>query len=257
MCSLLELEAVTHKLLYAASVYPKGRQWLHCLFRALKARYRLSRRGLVPVSQRMREALGKWAAELKRPGHEGVPLASPQRFPRVGERGVAVAYSDASGEHGFGAWAWRGGRQVAYTCEVWGDRERVRHINLKELVAMAASTEAFIELWEEVTHVREFTDNTCAEWAAHSAAPRTSDMQGVLARRVAGLMERDVFTRVARVATKENVWADWLSRAGGEARFLAHAASLGLEVTRVDAAVWWREALVETLEEPMTGGWGG
>ena len=242
-CATQQLEEVTHKLLYAASVFPRGRQWLHCLFRALKARYRTSRRGVVPVSKKMRRALWSWAAELRRPGHEGVPLASPQRFPAAGAPGVVVTYSDASGDHGFGAWAWAGGRRVLYTCETWGAQELARHINLKELVAMAASTEAFIERWRDATHVREFTDNTCAEWAAHSATPRTEGMQDTMARRVAGLMARGVYTCVARVATKENVWADWLSREGGEAKFLRQAAEMGVETEKIAAAPWWRAAM--------------
>ena len=239
-CDFQRLEEITHKLLYASTVYPSGRQWLHCLFRALKARYMLRRKETVPVSRKMREALWLWEAELRRPGHAGVPLASPTSFPRAGEPGTTVTYSDASGDHGFGAWAWKGGRKVVYTCERWGARELGLHINVKELVAMAASTEAFIEVWSDTTHVCEFTDNTCAEWAAHNATPRTKGMQDVMARRVAGLMARGVHTRVARVATTENVWADWLSRAGGEAKFLAQAAAMGIEVEKIAAAEWWR-----------------
>ena len=98
-------------------------------------------------------------------------------------------------------------------------------------------------MWPEATHVREFTDNTCAEWAAHTGTPSSGRMQDVMARRVAELFAREVQTRVARVATKENLWADWLSRAGGEAMFLAQAARWGLEVVRVAPAPWWRMEL--------------
>ena len=239
-CQLAKLEGVTHKLLYAATVYPVGRQWLHCLFRALRGRYRLRGKGEVPVSRRMREALRRWAVELRRQGHEGVPMASPAAFPRAGEPGVIVTYSDASGDHGFGAWAWCGGRQIAYTCEQWGEGEMPWHINVKELLAMAVSTEAFLEVWPRATHVREFTDNTCAEGAAHSGAPRSGQLQEVMARRVAELVLKRVHTRVARVATKENVWADLLSRRGGEEQFLAQAGQMGLTLQRVAAAGWWR-----------------
>ena len=77
-----------------------------------------------------------------------------------------------------------------YTCEQWSERERERHINLKELVAMVASTEAFLRRRSDVTHVREFTDNTCAEWAAHGMAPRGAAMQEVMTHRAAALLER-------------------------------------------------------------------
>ena len=105
---------------------------------------------------------------------------------------------------------------------------------------MAASTEAFLDAWPQATHVREFTDNTCAEWAAHTGTPHSGRMQEVMARRVAELVVRGVHTRVARVATKENAWADMLSRPGGEAQFLAQAAQLQISVRRVAAAEWWR-----------------
>ena len=243
-CPAQQLEELTHKLLYAANVFPIGRQWLHCLFRALKANYRLRKRGGgIVVSKKMRMALRSWVAELKRPGHRGVPLAARRVFPSAGEPGVLVTYSDASGEHGFGAWAWMGGKRVLYTCELWSEHELARHINIKELVAMAASTEAFIERLDGVTHVREFTDNTCAEWAAHGMTPKVEGMQEVMTQRAAALLVNEVYTCVARVATHENVWADWLSRADGEAKFIANAAALGLEVERVPAAEWWRAAL--------------
>ena len=96
--------------------------------------------------------------------------------------------------------------------------------------------------------MREFTDNTCAEWAAHGLSPRTAAMQRVMARRVAALVERSVYTDVARVATKENRWADWLSREGGEALFLRQAAQMGIEVERVAAAGWWRDAMADDVE---------
>ena len=239
-CQFAKVEEATHKLLYASTVYPEGRQWLHCLFRALRGRYRMRKGGEMPVSRRMREALRRWAVELRKDGHKGVPMASPATFPRAGEPGVIVTYSDASGGHGFGAWAWCGGRQIVYTCERWGDGELPWHINEKELIAMAASTEAFLDVWPQATHVREFTDNTCAEWAAHTGTPHSGRMQEVMARRVAELVVRGVHTRVARVATKENAWADMLSRPGGEAQFLAQAAQLQISVRRVAAAEWWR-----------------
>ena len=81
--------------------------------------------------------------------------------------------------------------------------------------------------------------------------PKGLRMQEVMTHRAAALLENEVYTCVARVATHENVWADWLSRADGEDKFLAHAAALGLEVERVPAAEWWRAALVG---EGETGG---
>ena len=40
-CGLKQFEAVLHRLLFAACVFPQGRQWLHCMFRVAKAKFRL------------------------------------------------------------------------------------------------------------------------------------------------------------------------------------------------------------------------
>eukprot|EP00964_Phaeocystis_antarctica_P042794 scaffold24539_cov71-Phaeocystis_antarctica.AAC.1 len=80
----------------------------------------------------------------------------------AGAPGVGVAYSDASGEYGFGAWALQG-RRVLYVEGQWTQAEREgMHINLKELFAMAVSLGTFLPIMES-RWVAEFTDNTAAE----------------------------------------------------------------------------------------------
>ena len=239
-CGLKQFEAVLHRLLFAACVFPQGRQWLHCMFRVAKAKFRLGDGSRVRVTERVRQALLWWAAELRSAEHEGVPLASRGAFPLAGAPGVGVAYSDASGEHGFGAWTLHEGR-VLYVADEWTPEERDgMHINLKELFAMAASLGTFLPIMG-CTHVVEFTDNTAAEGAARRLSPSTAPMQRLVARRVELLRARGAFSAPARVGTHENRWADLLSRAGGEAEFLADVAALELEAVRCDVPAEWRE----------------
>ena len=241
VCPRVEYESVLHKLLYAASAFPMGRQWLHCLFRGQKASFR-TKYGGVPLSARMRKAMLQWKAELTRPSHAGVPMAARKGFPAPGDAGVLVSYSDASGTHGYGAWTFAEGK-VLYTCGEWDEEARAAHINAKELMAMAASTESMLVRVPSATHVREFTDNTTAEWAAHRMAPKVAPLQCIMERRAHGLRQYGAYTWVSRIGTKENVWADLLSRAGGEPLFLAMVQELGLEAEWLPTGEGWMRLL--------------
>jgi hypothetical protein len=238
VCGLKEFEAVLHRLLFAACAFPLGRQWLHCLFRVARAEFRLHG-SRVHVTARARAALLRWAEELRRDGHTGVPLASRGAFPMAGAPGVGVAYSDASGGHGFGAWALHEGC-VLYVCEEWSEAEAPLHINLKELFAMAAAMGTFVPIMGS-THYAEFTDNSAAEGAARRLSPTTAPMQRLVERRVEFLRARGAFSAVARVATGENKWADLLSRQGGEKEFLRQVAALGLRARRCVVPSEWRD----------------
>ena len=97
-------KALLGKLTFAAYVFPDGRQWLNPCWRALKVAMRA---GLeVVVSSRVSAALSMWAAELRREGHVGVPLACREiPFPPWGDVAVSAIYADASGESGWSAWS--------------------------------------------------------------------------------------------------------------------------------------------------------
>ena len=238
-CGLKEFESVLHRLLFAACAFPQGRQWLHCLFRVAKARFRLAGER-VAVTPKAAAALRRWAAELRREGHEGVPLASRGAFPLAGAPGVGVAYSDASGGFGFGAWALHEGR-VLYLEGQWTKAEREgMHINLKELFAMAVSLGTFLPIMGS-KYMAEFTDNTAAEGAARRLSPRTAPMQRLVERRVDLLRAKGAFSAVARVATDENKWADLLSRTDGLAEFLRQVGTLGLEAVPCVVPAEWRD----------------
>ena len=66
-------------------------------------------------------------------------------------------------------------------------------------------------------------------------------LQMLVARRVQWLRENGVFSAVARVGTKENLWADLISRRGGEAVFLEQVWALGMEPVKVEVDGRWRD----------------
>ena len=237
-CGREDFEALLHRLLFASFAMPEGRQFLNPLFRVAKARFRLSG-DRVCITARVRKALAWWREHLGA-AHEGVPLACRGVFPLAGEESVAVMYSDASGGFGFGGWTIWSGR-VFYVADEWTAEEREGiHINVKELLAMTAALVTFVPKLQ-ARYALEFTDNTVAEGAARRTTPSSAPLQQLVARRVEWLRGRGAFSAVARVGTKENLWADLLSRKGGEAVFLAQARGLGLEPVRLLVAEEWRE----------------
>ena len=203
------------------------------------------------VTARVRGALSWWIEHLGG-SHEGVPLACRGAFPSVESGEVVVMYSrDASGGYGFGAWTlWRG--EVLYIADTWDAAEQSDvHINVKELLATSAALATFLEA-TAATYAVEFTDNTVAEGAARRSAPSAPQLQRLVERRVAMLRERRRFTETARVGTRENIWADLISREGGLSQFKQQVASLGLTARRLSVADEWRSTveLRTSAEDP-------
>ena len=237
VCSGEEFESMLHRLLFAACCMPEGRQFLNPLFRVAKASFRLSG-GRVVVTSRVKHALRWWVAHLGG-SHEGVPLACRGAFPSLGSGEVVVMYSDASGGFGFGAWTLWGG-EVLYIAGEWDVAEREGlHINVKELLATTVALATFLEA-TAARYAVEFTDNTVAEGAARRLAPSSAQLQKLVERRVGLLRGRDSFTEMARVGTHENIWADLLSRKGGQGEFLRQVSFLGLTARRLEVAAAWR-----------------
>ena len=105
-CAPDELTSLLGKLGFAALCYPRGRQWLHAPWRALRARYRAST-GVVMLSRATRESLLRWVQELRDEAHEGVPLAASSTFPAASDEAVLAIYADAAGDSdGAGYCAW-------------------------------------------------------------------------------------------------------------------------------------------------------
>ena len=253
VCDGEEFESLLHRLLFAAVTMPEGRQYLNPLFRVAKAKFRLAG-GRVMVTERVRRALSWWIEHLGR-RHEGVPLACRGAFPSVESGEVVVMYSDASGGYGFGAWTlWRG--EVLYIADTWDAAEQSEvHINVKELLATTAALATFLEA-TAATYAVEFTDNTVAEGAARRGAPSAPQLQQLVERRVAMLRKRGAFTEMARVGTRENIWADLISREGGLVQFLEQVADLGLVAKKLSIASTWRSTveLRGSAEDPELEG---
>jgi hypothetical protein len=248
-CQRDELIVLLGKLNFAATCFPRGRQWSHAPWRSARARYRASD-GTVVLSSEARRSLRLWADELERPEHEGVPLAQRNRFPAARSGEAAVVYADASGETGFGAWTVVGD-ELLYLDGVWTADERELLICDLEL---AASTFGLVALQPcaAKSFVYSYTDNTVAMAAMRGLTPSTLAMQALTAARVEWLLDSGVAEAAERVTSKANLWADLASR-GRTDEMLRQAAALGLRCRRVEVPAEWRELLGEQAAAARVG----
>ena len=161
-CGIDELLSLLGKLNFAATMYPRGRQWLHAPWRAARAVYR-SAKGVVPLSRRARRSFARWASELRDESHDGVPLASVL-IPQAGSELSATIYADTAGDSagaGFCAWTVAGDELLVAEGR-WSEAER-EHLLICDL-ELAASTFGLVAL-QPLTgcpFVHSFTDNTVA-----------------------------------------------------------------------------------------------
>jgi hypothetical protein len=248
-CSPDELVSLLGKLGFAALCYPRGRQWLHAPWRALRARYRTSD-GVVLLSKATRESLLRWVQELRDDAHEGVPLAARSAFPAASDEAALVIYADAAGDSdgaGYCAWTVIDCSELLLVEGRWSTCER-EHLLICDL-ELAASTFGLVALQGAVGRefVYSFTDNTVAMAAMRNLTPTTACMQALTAERSAWLLERGVVEACERITSKANLWADMGSRARvGE--LMAQAGRLGLSVRRVETPPEWRAAVAREAE---------
>ena len=226
----LEYLRLMGRLQFAAAVFPRGRQWLHAAWRVARARFRLAG-DKIQVTARVRRDFGYWAAALRSPEEEGVPLASRSEVEQMGNPGVGAIYADASGEIGWAAWTVAG--DTLYWCGgEWSSNVRSElHINEKELFA---STVGLMTLAPAagLSQVHNFTDNTVAMSAMRSAVAKSARMQELLALRVEWMLGHGVNEAALRVSTRANLWADLGSR-GQAAEMQRQAEQLGLSVIQL------------------------
>jgi hypothetical protein len=232
VCDGVSFRRLLGRLTSAVQVYPVGRQRLHSAWRASRARYRL-KGGAVAVSKAVQQDLLWWAAELRKEGHRGVPLAG------VAPTAASHVYADASGEGGWAAWTVADG-ELLYSYGVWTEEERrLLIICEKELLASTWGLVAF-EPWLQ-QGVVSWTDNTVAMAAMRSMAPRTEVMQAIVARRTEHLFKGEVLEESRRITSKANLWADLGSR-GQMAVAVQQAAACGLRGAReVVVERGWRD----------------
>ena len=232
-CSREEMVALLSRLQFAASCYPRGRQWLHAPWRAVRAQWRLAN-GNVLITKAVSRSLRKWAQELSLERHEGVPLASRTALP-WGD-GVCAVYADASGEQGWMAWTVHQG-ELLFADGVWDDAVRELPICDKELLA---STWGLVALAPEsgARQVMSFTDNTVAQAAMRTQTPSAAAMAHLVERRSEWLLENGCLESVHRITSKANLWADMGSR-GETGGVLLQALALGYKPRRVYVEEKW------------------
>ena len=239
-CPRVEYLELMGRLTFAATCYPRGRQWLHAPWRAARARYRTAD-GSVVLSSAVRRALRRWVTELRSDVHDGVPLASSTRFPAASSTEAMVIYADAAGESagaGFCAWTVADG-ELLYVEGRWTPEEK-RELLICDL-ELAASTFGLVALQHAVRrkYVYSFTDNTVAMAAMRNLTPTTEAMQALTAARTAWMLESNVAEATERVTSKANLWADLGSRARvGD--MLDQAQRLGLAPRRLHVPDDWR-----------------
>ena len=226
------------RLEFAAQCYPLGRQFMHALWRASRARYRFAD-GSIRIGESAREELRWWACELRSEEHRGVPLASPDPMPPVGD-GAGAIYADACGEGGFAAWTIVG-RELLYIEGLVAPEAMESHgLGIAEL-ELLASTWGLVALAPSLPPaVVSFTDNTVALSAMRRLSARADGpaMAAVIRRRTQWLLEHGVIEAAERITSENNTWADWGSRGRGD-EMRAAAIALGLTPRHVEIPPPW------------------
>ena len=236
---LREHQRLVGRLQFAAQCYPRGRQWLHAALRVSKACFRLAG-GRVPVTARVRADLRRWAAELRREDHEGVPLACVPSVAAMGEPGTCAIYADASGSIGWAAWTVHDS-ELLLTGGLWSDAARDGLLICEK--ELFASTAGLVTLAAAcgATDVWSYTDNAVALSAMRSNAPSSLRMQQLVAARLEWMLAGGVREAAERVSSAANLWADLGSR-GHFAEVEIQAAALGLRTRWLPQPPQWAAA---------------
>ena len=243
--------SLVHKLLHASSTVVLGRQHLHHCLAARHVDNRL-RGNAVILHHAQRTELEWWLLQFQDPTRHCLPLASRCVFPLAGDEGTVVAYSDAAREiaqpstSGFGAWTVLDDT-FYYLHGLWSIFElNTYSINVLELAAESMGTFAFIAqakaLGRRVSHSIDFVDNTAAEYSADRGKPSSARMRSLVQQRFDALDTAHVFSAVDRITSKDNEWADALSRGDQRAADVVRfARAAGLSVHRLYPTAQWRD----------------
>ena len=246
--SASEFEQLVHRLRFAVQCYPFGKQRMHAMSRAMRAKTRTTA-GLVKVSKAVAQELDWWVAELRSAEHDGVPLAAAAEAP-VEEKGVV--YADASGEGGFSAWTVHDGTVYMVEGE-WSADEKEMLICELELLASTWGLVALAE-WTSA-QVVSFTDNTVAMAAMRRLGSTSPAMQAIIRRRTEWMFANGVREEARRIASEANVWADVGSRPekGGWREVARQAHAIGLSFVRLAVPAAWRNTAALRGADPLWG----
>lgn len=251
-CSASELTSMAFRLLCVCECDPLMRRWVDPIFCAL--RHARTSRVLLDREPEVADALRRFETRLADGERIAVPLACRQSFPFADSASLLVCFADASGTDpfgpahasapgfgtepfqpahasnpGFGAWVVRGRTLYLFDGSWTPDELRLLHISVLEYVVSFWAPQIFLPIAPSVSHLLEFTDNTGAEGSMRRETPHALLMQRVADRRSAFLASHGLFSRVCRVDSASNAWADHLSRQR-RSIVLAEAAALGLSV---------------------------
>lgn len=233
-----EYQQLLGRLQFAATCFPRGRQWMHAAWRVARARFRLSS-GRVPLTAKVKTDLRKWEEALAASEVPHVPLAAVRSVRPTGEPGAGAVYADASGSIGWGAWTFDGDEVLVIAGE-WSAAEQELGIAEKELFASTAGLAAMVREtgW---TDVSSFTDNMVALAAMRSCTPRTPRLQALVQARMQWMSTTGVLEAAERVGSKSNLWADLASR-GRLDDVLQQAHQLGLRTRVIEPVAEWQSA---------------
>ena len=235
-----DLTSLAFKMLVVCECYPYARQWLHPIFRALRGN-RVSRINFA-AEPFVRQALVSFRDLLASDERLAVPLASRHSFPFADGEHLVVGFADASGlcrpgerpdgKPGYGAWCVR--KRTLYIVHgLWFEVELdILSISVLEFLISFWAALIFADLVPSASHLLEFSDNSGTEWSMRRETPSAMYMQAISARRSAFLQQRGLFSRVCRVASSDNRWADWLSRQRVR-DVIREAGALGLTVVEL------------------------
>lgn len=228
------------RLEFAAGCFPPARQYMHALWRAARAKYRLAN-GYIMLSPSVRFELEWWRAEMLCAVHPGVPLAQPDPMPEVG-KGSAAIYADAAGGGGVMAWAVRGAELLYVVDFVSPEDVELFGLRIADL-EMLASTWGLVTLAPELSSsIVSFTDNTVVLAALRRLSTKAEGeaFPALLRRRTLWLAANDYVEAAARVTSANNRWADLGSR-GRVAEACAEAEALGLQPRQLEIPADWRD----------------
>ena len=241
--SFAAFTSLAFRLLVVCECKPEARQWLNSLFDLLR-RHRGGSRMINLCNEHLACAdVRRFIACLSSSQAIEVPLACRTHFPFASQPCCLAKFDDASGkpdrargeDHvaGFGSAMVRG-THCFVIYGVWEPLEaELLHITVLEAVTSAMSLPPFVAAAPEATHAIEFTDNTGAEWSFRKETPHAPLLRMITSDRAAFLHKSGKFSRVERVISSSNSWADDLSR-GRISKVFLEAEQLGLTVSRLN-----------------------
>lgn len=238
------------RLQFAAQCWPDGCEVLRPCWRAARVVTRTAVQA-VPVTVAVARALAAFAEHLDQDEDYGVPLACRTPPTKGANNEACVIYADASGTVGYSAWTVRAD-DLLIVCGEWSEDEKRLNIATLELLAATWGPVA-LTTGDVGSELVSFTDNVIVAKELRVGWSDDSLRNAVLTRRSEWLRAAGQREAVARVTSKNNVWADWGSR-GQLPKVVAAARAAGLRVVHVPVPDIWRSLPATAAQQPAPDG---